>query len=67
MTSRKSLAEFIRKFAAGEGSADDWKRFAVTHYSDELMESVRIRLVRASITDGATDEALLMRLARELE
>ncbi len=67
MTSRQALANFIRKFAVGESSADDWKRFAVTHYSDELMESVRIRLVRASISDSAMDQALLMQLARELE
>ena len=67
MTSRHALANLIRKFAAGESSADDWKRFAVAHYSDELMESVRIRLVRASIADGPKDEALLIQLARELE
>jgi len=54
-------------FAAGESSADDWRRFTVAHYSDELMESVRIRLVRASIANGPKDEALLIQLARELE
>jgi hypothetical protein len=67
MTTRSAFAEFIRKFAAGECSDDQWQRFAVAHYADELMESVRIRLVRASIADGATDTGLLMELSRELE
>jgi hypothetical protein len=67
MTNRSAFAEFIRKFAAGECSDDQWQRFAVAHYANELMESVRIRLVRASIADGSTDTGLLMKLSRELE
>ena len=67
MTTRLAFAEFIRKFAAGSDRDDQWQRFAVAHYSDELMESVRIRLVRAGIANDSTDSAFLIKLARELE
>jgi hypothetical protein len=67
MITRPEFATFIRKVAAGEIVGYGWERFAVAHYSDELMESVRVRLVRASISDTITDPPFLLGLARELE
>lgn len=67
MITRQEFAEFIRKVAAGDIVGYNWERFAVTHYSDELMESVRVRLVRASMSDRAHEPAFLLGLARELE
>ena len=67
MITRPEFAEFIRKVAAGEVVGYSWERFAVAHYSDDLLESVRVRLVRASIADEAPDPEYLLGLARELE
>ena len=67
MITRPEFAEFIRKLPAGEVVGYSWERFAVAHYSDDLLESVRVRLVRASIADEAPDAEYLLGLARELE
>ena len=67
MITRPELAAFIRKVAAGEVIGYSWDRFAVAHYDDEIMESVRVRLVRASISDSQMDSSFLLGLARELE
>jgi hypothetical protein len=67
MITRPELAAFIRKVADGEVAGYNWERFAVAHYDDDLLESVRVRLVRASISDEPMDRSLLLGLARELE
>ena len=67
MITRPEFAEFIRKVADGDVVGYNWDRFAVAHYSDKIMESVRVRLVRASISDIPMDSTFLMGLARELE
>ena len=67
MITRPELAEFIRKVANGEIVGYNWDRYAVAHFNDKTMESVRVRLVRASISDYPMDSTFLLGLARELE
>ena len=67
MITRPEFAEFIRKIADGDVVGYNWDRYAVAHFSDKTMESVRVRLVRASIADTPMDSTSLLGLARELE
>lgn len=67
MITRPELAEFIYKVANGEVVGYNWDRYAVQHFTDKTMESVRVRLVRASISDTTMDSNFLLGLARELE
>ena len=43
---KQELSRFILQVAEGSYSADDWRRLAVNHYSDDKMEESRRKLVR---------------------
>lgn len=69
---RKLLASFIEYAANGVVSTNEWHRFIVNHYSDQLMENARsecARILRGRPdpkTVPADDRDLLYRLAKEL-
>jgi hypothetical protein len=46
---RSNFADFLKRLAAGTVGSIEWQRYLVTHYPDELMESIRARTVRLAI------------------
>ena len=67
MITRQEFAEFLRKVADGEVIGDNWDRYAEVEFEDKTMEGVRVRLIRASLSDPPMDAPFLQGLARELE
>ena len=49
ITDRKLLASFIEYAAEGKVTNSEWNRFAVEHYSDQIMESARAECVQLLI------------------
>ena len=43
---REEFASFLRRYAAGDSTEDEWTRYAVQHYEDIATESARSTLVR---------------------
>ena len=53
---RTDFADFLRRVAAGRVGTIEWQRFIVTHYPDELLESIRRQTAKLSIDrDGGKE------------
>lgn len=46
---RDDLADFIRRYAAGDTEPHEWQKFAIQHYADIETEHARVRLVRLAL------------------
>jgi hypothetical protein len=46
---RLAFAEFLEQLACDTASSKDWYDLVITHYRDEGLEEVRVRLVRLMI------------------
>jgi hypothetical protein len=46
---RLAFAGFLHRLAAGDVSGLEWSRFAVAHYRDEFLESIRRQTVELAI------------------
>jgi hypothetical protein len=53
---RKLLAAFIEYAATGVVTQLEWKRFAVNHYQDPVMEKARANCVRFFHNHSGTDK-----------
>jgi len=69
---RLAFADFLCRIVEGNVQAIEWNTFVVTHYPDEFLEAIRVRLVRLSIDRGGgkkwseSEIATLQQWAREL-
>ena len=55
-TQRADFADFLRRVAAGSVGVIEWQRFIVTHYHDELLETIRRQTAKLSIDrDGGKE------------
>lgn len=53
---RVDFADFLSRVAAGRVGTIEWQRFIVTHYRDELLESIRRQAAKLSIDrDGGKE------------
>ena len=53
---REAFADFLLRVSANTFTLIDWQRFAVQHYHDEFLESIRRKTVKLSIDrDGGKE------------
>ena len=52
-TQRADFADFLKRVAAGSVGVIEWQRFIVTHYHDELLETIRRQTANREAVDGS--------------
>lgn len=49
LNQRQVFAEFLERLALGEVKSEDWQTLVVNHYFDDVIEKIRLQLVRFTI------------------
>jgi hypothetical protein len=68
---REQFAAFLERLANNEVTLDDWNYYAVAHYLDEELETIRCDVVRLAIAKNGgpysgEDQQLLMSWHKQL-
>jgi len=76
-TIRTEFLNFLKVISSNNGDYEKWKKYAQQHYHDEIIENIRVRLVKICNGDDSlgndkwplTDKALkkIQELVDELE
>ena len=66
---RNAFGTFLRTWAEGMATQQDWRRFTIAHYHDPSLEAARIELVRASQHESEmpTESSKVQDLASEID